>query len=110
MSYRDYVGKLDLYGLQCLADVINERRAKLESENRRIVWRVGDRAGWVVGNYREEDYVLALKCLAREAEKRYIKEIESGCGSTLSTKYLTWEVFGEKIPASEYDTYEFDTE
>lgn len=108
MSYRDYIKDMDLWDLNNLSEVIAERKSQIESEEKKIVWRVIDREGMCLGNYKQEDYKIAVKALAGWSLARYNAEIDSG--GPLSIRYLSLEIRGERTAISEYNKYEFDKE
>jgi hypothetical protein len=100
IAYDEYVRTMDLDDLNRLEESLCIRRKKLQEEDKKIVWRVFD--GWsCYGNYREEDYVKALKCLARHGEETY----NSG---ERGMRDLQLTVEGQKMPLSEYNAWSFD--
>jgi hypothetical protein len=100
MSYADYVKDMTLDDLSNLSEALENKRTRLLEEKRMTVWRVSDR--WLCyGNYREEDYVKAAKCLARHAEKIYLE-------GERNRSDLELHIVAERMPLSEYEGWEFD--
>lgn len=85
----------DLYQLQSLRNHINELIAQKKQEEKRVVWRVMD-AFMAVDNFREEDYLKAVECLAAAAEKIHADE-----HSTNKEREL--RIVAERVPTSEYE-------
>lgn len=87
----------DLCQLRSLRDNVTERiNSKLEEE-KKTVWRVIDR--WTCwGNFREDEYLLAVACLANKA-----KELDADADSDRQDREL--QIVGKRVVASEYDAY-----
>lgn len=106
MSYRDYIKDMDLWDLNNLSEIIEEKKAQIASESKMVVWRIFDRGGMCLGNYKQEDYEIASKALARWSLERYHEEISSG--GPIDIRYLGLEIRGERTAISEYNKYDFD--
>ena len=107
MSYRDYIKDMDLWDLDNLSEVIEEKKAQIASESKMIVWRIIDREGLCLGNYRQEDYEVAVEALATFALDRYSEDVVDS-GDNLCLGYLGIGIRGERTAISEYNKYEFD--
>lgn len=87
----------DLDQLRALRDNVLELiNSKLEEE-KKTIWRVVDRwRCW--GNFREDEYLLAVVCLANKA-----KELDANPASDRKDREL--QIVGERVVASEYEDY-----
>lgn len=95
MSYKDRIKGLTLDQLRCFSSVINKTIDQKKSEEKRIVWRVCDK--WVChGNFREDDYLSAVKCLAEQAEKLHSENKIDSMGISIER---------ENVPISEYESW-----
>lgn len=68
MSWKNKIEGLDIDQLRNFREVISEAITRKEHEQKRTIWRVRNR--WqTFGDFREEDYLGAVKCLVETAKK-----------------------------------------
>ncbi|HHR6445334.1 TPA: hypothetical protein ACS773_002117 [Providencia alcalifaciens] len=95
MSYRDQIKDLDLDQLVDFRSVISDAISRKQDEKKLTVWRVISR-GLCYGNFRHDEYMKAVACLAKQAEEFFNDGAEYE---------MSMEIVAEKIPESEYEDW-----
>lgn len=95
LSYRDQIKDLDLDQLIDFRSVLSDAISRKQDEKKLTVWRVISR-GMCYGNFRHDEYMKAVECLAKQAEKFFNDGDEF---------YMNIEIFAEKLPESEYEDW-----
>ncbi|MDU5552072.1 MAG: hypothetical protein E6051_20160 [Citrobacter freundii] len=102
MSTTDFLKTLDRVQLQFCRNKCDEMLRAIQEEQKKVAWAVTDGSvnyGW----YRTEDYLKAVECLVREAEKRWNEETEEDKGNPQTRGWLNFSIQGQRLPASEYE-------
>lgn len=98
MTHNERLDGLDSIQLVNLQDIINKRLASIEKQEKKIVWRVYNQQ-MCEGNFREEDYLGAVDCLAQISANLWQNDHQR-------TPYdLNVSIEGERVPAEEYESW-----
>ena len=102
MSTAEFLKTLDYEQLKYCRELCNNRIRAIEAEEKKVAWAVTDGSvnyGW----YRTEDYLKAVECLTREAEKRWNEETEEDKSNPETRGWLNFSIHGQHLPVSEYE-------
>lgn len=97
MSYRDIFNGYELCQLRDIRDILSEIIRDKEEEEKKIVWRVCNHY-ICVGNFRQEEYLKAVDCLAEQARKAYNQDNHDDGD-------LRLEIERHRVPISEYEKW-----
>ncbi|MCX9039822.1 hypothetical protein NLN82_27925 [Citrobacter portucalensis] len=87
----------DLDQLRSLRDNVVELINSKQEEEKKTVWRVVDRyLCW--GNFREDEYLLAVACLADKAKELHAEPTSDRCDREL-------QIVAKRVAISEYEAY-----
>lgn len=91
---KGYMSDLDTDQLLFCIEHANELLAKKRNEVKKTIWQVVEDRSLVVACFREDEYLMAVKCLAKTAEA----EFANGEQNHYSIESI-------RVPASEYEDY-----
>ncbi|WP_140921054.1 hypothetical protein [Limnobaculum xujianqingii] len=94
-SYKERIANLDLYQLKDFQNAIQHAIAEKQAEERRTVWRVFC-GHFTVGNFRSDEYLKAVECLATAAKKAHSIDCND-------REELQFSIEAERVPVSEYE-------
>lgn len=99
MTHNERLDGLDSIQLGNLQEIINKRLASIKQQEKKIVWRVYNQ-NMCEGNFREEDYLGAVDCLAKRSADLWQDDLYPR-----STRDLNISIEGERVPAEEYESW-----
>lgn len=112
VSTDEWIGQLSLDQMRYARDQLAAKIKKAEEPPKRIVWRVCV-AGWVDGNYREEEFEKAADHLLRIFKERFAQEAKGFIDEPYGTIQFRDEVphiTPQRVTQLEYETEWFPTE
>lgn len=94
ISTARFLADMDSDQLQFCRDRARELLERKLNEARKTIWQVVEDRFVVVGNFREDDYLRAVDCLAQAAQKQFADGETNG-----------YSIEKLRVPASEYESY-----